>query len=80
MNDMNDLYPVASSKLAYEYTALKAILNELGITVDVYVGDKPGDVIIDIHGAPIEIKDKITKRINDPSIKPLWDIVIVKME
>jgi phage-related baseplate assembly protein len=64
---------------AYQHTAMGAILGSLGITVSVYAGDKPGDIIVEIGGMPpIVSREMIVKALNRNDVRPLTDVVTVK--
>jgi phage-related baseplate assembly protein len=72
-------YEIADSRLMYLHTACGAILGAMGITVDVYVGDKPGEVVIEICGLPPDVdREVIVRALNRNEVRPLTDLVTVK--
>jgi phage-related baseplate assembly protein len=67
------------SENMYLYTAMGAILGAMGITIDVYLGEQPGEVIISISGLPPEVdRETVVRMLNKPDVRPLTDIVTVK--
>jgi hypothetical protein len=56
-----------------------AILGAMGITVDVYLGEQPGEIIVSICGLPSEVnREMIVKALNRPEVRSLIEIVTVK--
>jgi hypothetical protein len=65
---------------AYTYAAESAVLAALGITIEVYDGEKQGDVIVAISGAPPEIDREVVINVLNRTVKPLTDNLIVKYD
>jgi hypothetical protein len=67
------------SSTLYLYETMGAILGAMGIFIDVYAGEQPGEVIISICGLPPEVdREVIVRMLNRAELRPLTDIVTIK--
>jgi phage-related baseplate assembly protein len=66
---------------AYEYLAIRAVLEAIGITIEVRNGGESGDTSIVIHGVPDQYMDKVMQAvrtlIGNPAVRPLTERVTV---
>jgi phage-related baseplate assembly protein len=78
---MDELKHAPVSHYAYEYHAIHAVLQAIGITIEVRNGDEPGDTSIIIHGVPDQYRDKVMQTvrtvIGNPAVRPLTERVTV---
>lgn len=60
----------------YQYVTERAILEAMGIRVEVSAGE-PGNVIIDVYGVPAEVsREAIINRVDNNQVRPLTDRVV----